>query len=144
MKGILVDEDNPLNAELNPIRHLLALAGARHFVYVSRVRVNQYLEQAWTWTEGSRRLRVQDLKTFGILRWTFVGHRHQPHLSPRKYRWYSFLLEPVSTTVPQGDRKNYVNEETILGTKVIFPYNSDISNLFSNLVLDDTKKNTAT
>jgi hypothetical protein len=31
---------NPLNAELNPIRHLLALAGARHFVHVSRIRVN--------------------------------------------------------------------------------------------------------
>ena len=30
----------PLNAELNPIRHLLALAGARHFVHVSRVGVN--------------------------------------------------------------------------------------------------------
>ena len=32
---------NPLNAELNPIRHLLALAGARHTVHVSRVRVNK-------------------------------------------------------------------------------------------------------
>ena len=31
---------NPLNAELNPIRHLLALVGARHIVHVSRVRVN--------------------------------------------------------------------------------------------------------
>jgi hypothetical protein len=31
---------NLLNAELNPIRHLLALAGARHFVNVSRIRVN--------------------------------------------------------------------------------------------------------
>jgi hypothetical protein len=30
----------PLNAELNPIRHLLALAGAHHFVHVSRIRVN--------------------------------------------------------------------------------------------------------
>jgi hypothetical protein len=30
---------NPLNAELNPIRHLLALAGAHHFVHVSRIRV---------------------------------------------------------------------------------------------------------
>ena len=29
-----------LNAELNPICHLLVLAGAHHFVYVSRVRVN--------------------------------------------------------------------------------------------------------
>ena len=31
---------NPLNAELNPIRHLLALVGARHIVHVSRTRVN--------------------------------------------------------------------------------------------------------
>ena len=31
---------NPLNAELNPIRHLLALVGVRHIVHVSRIRVN--------------------------------------------------------------------------------------------------------
>jgi hypothetical protein len=31
---------NPLNAEINPTRHLLALVGARHIVHVSRVRVN--------------------------------------------------------------------------------------------------------
>ena len=30
---------NPLNAELNPIRHLLALVGARHIVHVSRISV---------------------------------------------------------------------------------------------------------
>ena len=36
---------NPLNAELNPIRHLLALVGARHIVHVSRIRVNQI---GWT------------------------------------------------------------------------------------------------
>ena len=29
-----------LNAELNPIRHLLALVGARHIVHVSRIRVS--------------------------------------------------------------------------------------------------------
>ena len=28
-------EINPLNTELNPIRHLLALVGARHIVHVS-------------------------------------------------------------------------------------------------------------
>ena len=33
---------NPLNAELNPIRHLLALVGARHIVHVSRIRVNGF------------------------------------------------------------------------------------------------------
>jgi hypothetical protein len=30
---------NPLNAELNPICHLLALLGAYHFLHVSRIRV---------------------------------------------------------------------------------------------------------
>ena len=33
---------NPLNAELNPIRHLLALVGARHVVHVSRIRVKSH------------------------------------------------------------------------------------------------------
>ena len=30
---------NSLNAELNPIRHLLALVGAHHILHVSRIRV---------------------------------------------------------------------------------------------------------
>ena len=32
---------NPSNAELNPIRHLLAFVGARHIVHVSRARVKR-------------------------------------------------------------------------------------------------------
>jgi len=31
---------NPLNAELNPICHLLALLGAHHILHLSRIRVN--------------------------------------------------------------------------------------------------------
>jgi hypothetical protein len=31
---------NPLNVELNPICHLLALLGAHHILHVGRVRVN--------------------------------------------------------------------------------------------------------
>jgi len=31
---------NPLNAELNPICHLLALLGAHHILCISRIRVN--------------------------------------------------------------------------------------------------------
>jgi len=31
---------NPLNAELNPICHLLALLAAHHILHVSRIRVN--------------------------------------------------------------------------------------------------------
>ena len=34
---------NPLNAELNPICHLLALLGAHHILHISRIRVNHYL-----------------------------------------------------------------------------------------------------
>ena len=30
---------NPLNAELNPICHLLALLGVHHFLHVSKIRV---------------------------------------------------------------------------------------------------------
>ena len=37
---LIISPFNPLNAELNPIRHLLALVGARHIVHVSRIRVN--------------------------------------------------------------------------------------------------------
>jgi hypothetical protein len=33
---------NPLNSELNPICHLLALLGAHHILRVSRVRVNAH------------------------------------------------------------------------------------------------------
>ena len=32
-------EVSPLNAELNPICHLLALVGAHHILHVNRVRV---------------------------------------------------------------------------------------------------------
>jgi hypothetical protein len=31
---------NPLNTELNPICHLLALLGAHHILHVGRIRVN--------------------------------------------------------------------------------------------------------
>jgi len=31
---------NPLNAELNPICHLLGLLGAHHILHISRIKVN--------------------------------------------------------------------------------------------------------
>ena len=37
---------NPLNAELNPICHLLALLGSHHILHVSRIRVN-YSTTVW-------------------------------------------------------------------------------------------------
>jgi hypothetical protein len=41
---------NPLNTELNPICHLLALLGAHHILHVSRVRVKRKLELRKGWT----------------------------------------------------------------------------------------------
>jgi len=35
---------NPLNAELNPICHLLTLLVAHHILHVSRVRVNEHFK----------------------------------------------------------------------------------------------------
>jgi len=47
---------NPLNTELNPICHLLALLGAHHILHVSRVRINETCTATWrpaTFTTGS-------------------------------------------------------------------------------------------
>jgi len=33
---------NPLNAELNPICHLLALLGSQHILHIGRIRVKIY------------------------------------------------------------------------------------------------------
>jgi hypothetical protein len=38
---------NPLNTELNPICHLLALLGAHHMLHVSGVRVNPSMLQGF-------------------------------------------------------------------------------------------------
>jgi hypothetical protein len=40
-----------------------------------------------------------------------VSPTHRPPLPPRKYSWYSFLLEAESTPGPFCGRKDYVNEK---------------------------------
>jgi hypothetical protein len=40
-----------------------------------------------------------------------VSPTQRPPLPPRKYPWYSFLLEAESTPGPQCDRKDYVSEQ---------------------------------
>ena len=42
-KDNFITSFNPLNAELNPICHLLALLGAHHILHVSRIRVKVLL-----------------------------------------------------------------------------------------------------
>jgi hypothetical protein len=50
---------NPLNAELNPIRHLLALTGVHHFVDVSRIKglIGAHLESRITYDENRHYVR---------------------------------------------------------------------------------------
>jgi hypothetical protein len=50
-----------LNAELNPICHLLALLEVHHILHVSKIRVNLCNNDP----VGSRRLRIPDFKIIG-------------------------------------------------------------------------------
>jgi hypothetical protein len=50
---------NSLNAELNPICHLLVLVGAHHIVHVNRVRVNNSFSTATVVTRTPRSLRFK-------------------------------------------------------------------------------------
>ena len=57
--------------------------------------------QAWAGPEGSRRLRLPDFKTIGTHEGgKVVSPTHRSPLPPRKYSWYSFLLEAESTPGP--------------------------------------------
>jgi len=56
---------NPLNAELNPICHLLALLGAHHILHVSRIRVKiKFGTQIPVYTE----LYLQKVTAIGALK----------------------------------------------------------------------------
>jgi hypothetical protein len=61
--------------------------------------------------EGSRKLRFQDFMTTAHEGGKVVSLTHRPLFTPRKYSWYSFLLEAESTPGPQCKRKDYVNEK---------------------------------
>ena len=56
--------------------------------------------QAWSGPEGSRRLRFLDFMTTAQDGVKVVSLTHWPPLPPRKYTWYSFLLEAESTPGP--------------------------------------------
>jgi hypothetical protein len=53
--------------------------------------------QALTGPDGSRRLRFPDFKTHGTLIWEGCQPYASAVFTPRKYSWYSFLLEAEST-----------------------------------------------
>ena len=56
--------------------------------------------QAWSGPEGFRNLRFPDFMTKAQDGGKVVSLTHRPPLPPRKYTWYSFLLEAESTPGP--------------------------------------------
>jgi hypothetical protein len=53
--------------------------------------------QAWTGSEGSRKLMLPDFVTTAQDGGKVVSLTHWPLFTPRKYSWYSILLEAEST-----------------------------------------------
>jgi len=58
------------------------------------------LLQAWSGPEGSRKLRFPDFMTTAHDGGKVVSLTHRLPLPPRKYTWYSFLLEAELTPGP--------------------------------------------
>jgi len=56
--------------------------------------------EAWSGPEGSSKLSFPDFMTTAQDGGMAVSLTHRPPLPPRKYTWYSFLLEAESTPGP--------------------------------------------
>jgi hypothetical protein len=67
--------------------------------------------QAWSGPEGSSKLRFPDFMRTAQDGGKVVSLTYRPPLPPRKYTWYSFLLEAESTPELYCDRKDYVTEK---------------------------------
>ena len=72
---------------LNPIRHLLALVGARHIVHVSRIRVKQH-DNIWYFVEDVQCIFRKDfsfyIKDYFML-WNFSVMLHRWFTSNTRY-----------------------------------------------------------
>jgi len=64
------------------------------------VKVKAVPLQAWSGPEGSRKLRFPGFMITAQDGGKVVSLTHRPRLPPRKYSWYSFLLEVESTPGP--------------------------------------------
>jgi len=77
--------------------------------------------QAWTGPKGSRKLRLPDFVTTAQDGGKVVSLTHRPPLHPRKYSWYSFLLEAESTPGPECDQKDFMSMKNPLTPAGIEP-----------------------
>jgi len=66
--------------------------------------------QAWTSPEGSRKLRFPDFVKTAQDGGKIFSLTQRPPLPPRKYSWYSFLLDAESTPKPQRNRRDFMTD----------------------------------
>ena len=86
-------------------------AGHEFKPHDSKSKGKAFLLQAWSGPEGSRKLRFPDFMTTALDGGKVVSLTHRLPLPPRKYTWYSLLLEDESTPGPQCDQNDYVTEK---------------------------------
>jgi len=102
------DNINTLNAELNPIYHLLALIGAHHILHVSRIRVrsiatihtgrlyknknNQARQASLVYTINPLNADLNPI--YHLL--ALLGVHHIFHVSGLRVKYYTLLLASIT------------------------------------------------
>ena len=94
----------------------MALGLTQPLTKMSKDKGKAVLLQALSGSEGSRNLRFPDFMTTAQDGGKVVSLTHRPPLPPRKYCWYSFLLEAESAPAPQYDRKDFMSMKISNGT----------------------------
>ena len=92
---------NPLNAELNPNRHLLALVGARHIVHVSRIRVHINLPSVTSLQSDISMHNFQTnfvTSTVDAIRATYLTYYHRPSIIRRSVNGAGLSVANSHTT----------------------------------------------
>jgi len=97
-------------AIIRPRLRQTALLRIRSNTHHSEVKVNQshYRPEV---PRGFQEIKVPRLSDNGPEWWSGCQPYGPAAFTPRKYSWYSFLLETESNSGPQRDRKDYVNEK---------------------------------
>jgi len=75
----------------------------------SLVKVKSIPVQACTGPEGSRWLRLPDIKKIGTWKWWCCQPYSLAAITPREYSCYSCVIKVGWTPGPLCGRKNYVN-----------------------------------
>ena len=95
---------NPLNTELNPTCHLLALSGAHHILHVSRIWVNLPVFIIVCSTTGVAQLKVN-------AKWM------QPQITRRRCVTFTFRSPYPTDTVDESHyMSGFVRQESDVGT----------------------------